>query len=110
MTKTTSLPARYRWLVTSRSVAAIFGGYLVAATWAASMSLWLQHTGMARVDAVTTATMLSFIVYVCAAIWVFAVASTRRAWTGILVPAALMGGAAWLEAGITAGMAAGGAA
>jgi hypothetical protein len=105
VSKNTPLPAAYRWRVASRSVAAIFGGYALAAAWAACMSLWLQETGMARVDAVTTATMSSFVVHLCAAIWVFAVASTRRAWTGIVLPAALLAALAWLA---TAG--AGGAA
>ena len=96
MSKNTPLPASYRWLVASRSVAAIFGGYALAAAWAASMSLWLQQTGMTRVDAVTTATMSSFVVHLCAAIWVFAVASTRRAWIGILLPATLLAALTWL--------------
>lgn len=96
MSKNTPLPASYRWLVASRSVAAIFGGYVLAAAWAACMSLWLQKTGMARVDAVSTATMSSFVVHLCAAIWVFAVASTRRAWIGIVLPAALLAALAWL--------------
>jgi uncharacterized membrane protein len=90
VSKNTPLPAAYRWLVASRSVAAIFGGYALAAAWAACMSLWLQKTGMARVDAVTTATMSSFVVHLCAALWVFAVASTRRAWIGIALPGALL--------------------
>ncbi|GGY10873.1 DUF3649 domain-containing protein [Massilia dura] len=105
MSKKTSLPAAYRWLVASRSVAAIFGGYLLAAAWAACMSLWLQKTGMARVDAVTTATMSSFVVHLCAAIWVFAAGTTQRAWIGIVLPAALLAAGTWL-----AGAGAGGAA
>lgn len=96
MSKNTPLPASYRWLVASRSLAAIFGGYVLAAAWAACMSLWLQKTGMARVDAVSTATMSSFVVHLCAAIWVFAVANTRRAWIGIVLPAALLAALAWL--------------
>lgn len=100
MSKNTPLPASYRWLVASRSVAAIFGGYALAAAWAACMSLWLQQTGMARVDAVTTATMSSFLVHPCAAIWVFAVAGTRRAWIGIVLPAALLAAGTWLAKGM----------
>lgn len=95
MKKTATLPARYRWAVASRSLAALAGGYGLAAAWAACMSLWLQKTGMARVDAVTTATMLSFVVQVCAAVWVFAVASMRRAWLGLLIPGALLCAGAW---------------
>ncbi|WP_338767983.1 DUF3649 domain-containing protein [Massilia sp. METH4] len=100
MSKNSPLPAAYRWRVASRSVAAIFGGYALAAAWAACMSLWLQQTGMARVDAVTTATMSSFLVHLCAAIWVFAVADTRRAWLGVALPAALLAAGTWLAKGV----------
>ena len=99
MSKNIPLPASYRWRVASRSVAAIFGGYLLAAAWAACMSLWLQKTGMARVDAVTTATMSSFVIHLCAALWVFAVGSTRRAWTGVALSAALLAAGTWLAGG-----------
>ncbi len=95
MDKTLSL-ARYRWAVASRSIAALFGGYALAAAWAICMSLWLQRFGMARMDAVTTAGILSFVVQVCAVIWVFAVTSMRRAWAGILIPTALLALGAWL--------------
>lgn len=100
MSKNIHLPAAYRWLVASRCVAAIFGGYALAAAWAACMSLWLQKTGMVRMDAVTTATMSSFVVHLCAAIWVFAVASTRRAWLGIALPATLLAAATWMAKGV----------
>jgi len=90
--------ARYRRAVAARSVAAIFGGYLLAATFAACMSLWLQDAGMTRMDAVTTATIVSFIVHACAAIWVFATASMWRAWAGVLLPAALFALGAWIGA------------
>lgn len=99
MSKKPPLPAAYRWLVASRGAAAIFGGYALAAAWAACMSLWLQKTGMARVDAVTTATMSSFVIHLCAAIWVFAVAHTRRACLGIALPAAVLAAGTWLAGG-----------
>lgn len=99
MSNKPALPAAYRWRVASRGVAAIFGGYALAAAWAACMSLWLQQTGMARVDAVTTATMSSFVIHLCAALWVFAVATARRAWLGIALPAALLAAGTVLAGG-----------
>lgn len=84
---------RYRLGVASRAIAAILGGYGVAALFTALFSLILP---MSRAEAVTTSTLLSFLVYACAAIWVFAARTAWRAWTGLIVPAALMG--AWLMA------------
>ncbi len=79
---------RYRLGVASRAVAAIIGGYALAAAATAFMALTLP---MARADAVLTATLLSFTVYVCAVIWVFAARDALRAWLGIGVPALLLG-------------------
>ena len=36
--------------------------------------------------------MLSFVVYACGVIWVFATRNAWRAWAGILLPAAVLGG------------------
>ena len=46
---------------------------------------------MVRIDAVLTATLLSFTVYTCAVLWVFAAGSAFRAWIGIVLPAAFLG-------------------
>lgn len=88
--------ARYRWAIAARSVLAIFGSYALAAGFAACCGLLLARAGVARVDAVTSANMLSFIVAACAALWIFAGVRLRRASLGIaLATAALMLGA-WL--------------
>lgn len=79
---------RYRLGVASRAVAAIVGGYMLAAAATALLALTLP---MARVDAVLTATLLSFTVYVCAVIWVFAARDALRAWLGIGIPTLLLG-------------------
>ncbi len=84
---------RYRLGVASRAIAAILGGYALAATTTAVLSLVLP---LPRVDAVMTATLLSFTVYTCAAIWVFAARDALRAWIGIGVPALVMGLGLWL--------------
>lgn len=82
--------ARYRWMIAARGVLAAFGGYALAAAFSACCGLLLAHAGMARVDAVTSANMLAFIVYACVAMWVFATASLRRACIGVLGAAALL--------------------
>jgi len=84
---------RYRLGVASRAIAAILGGYALAAASTAVLSLVLP---LPRVDAVMTATLLSFTVYVFAAIWVFAARDALRAWLGIGVPTVVMGLGLWL--------------
>lgn len=79
---------RYRLGVASRAVAAIVGAYAMAAASTAVISLALP---MPRVDAVMTATLLSFTVYTCAVIWVFAARDALHAWLGIGVPTVVMG-------------------
>ncbi|WP_235578209.1 DUF3649 domain-containing protein [Pseudorhodoferax sp. Leaf267] len=75
----------------SRIVAALFGGYALAAlTSVATLALPLS-----RSEAVLTGMLLSFLVYAGAVVWVFAVRSARRAWAGLLVAAAPLLLAAW---------------
>lgn len=67
----------------SRIVAAILGGYALASlTSVAALVL-----PMSKPQAVLTGMLASFIVYVCAVIWVFAVRSARRAWGGLVIAA-----------------------
>ncbi|GAA0837596.1 DUF3649 domain-containing protein [Cupriavidus pauculus] len=80
------IPASYRIAVASRAVAAILGGYGVAALATGCLSLALvRWAGMARAEAVMTATLLSFAWFALAAIWVFAADSAWRAWSGLIV-------------------------
>ncbi|WP_250454511.1 DUF3649 domain-containing protein [Caballeronia sp. ATUFL_M2_KS44] len=68
----------------SRIVAAMFGGYALAAlTSVATLALPIDKT-----QAVLAGMLLSFVVYACAVIWVFAVRSAMRAWAGLIVAAA----------------------
>lgn len=96
--KTRSLPVSYRLAVTSRVLAAVLGGYIVAALASVSLSLWVP---MARVDAVVTGMMTSFLAYLGAVIWCFACRTALRAWLGLAVPslilAAVAGLAYWME-------------
>lgn len=80
--------ARHRWMVASRALAAIAGGYALAALSAAALAVFLP---LPRADATLTATMLSFLVYACAVIWGFAARTAARAWLGLLLPSAAMG-------------------
>jgi hypothetical protein len=75
----------------SRIVAAMFGGYALAAL----TSVAMLALPMDKPQAVLTGMLSSFIVYVCAVIWVFAVRSARRAWIGLIVAAVPLLAAAW---------------
>lgn len=83
----------YRLAVFSRVLAAIVGGYVLAALCTAVIA---QVLPMAKADAVMTATMLAFIIYACAVIWVFAARDALRAWIGIALPSLVVGAAYWL--------------
>ncbi|OWG13568.1 iron uptake protein [Delftia sp. K82] len=75
----------------SRILAALFGGYAVAAL--ASVAVLALPAD--RTQAAISGTLLSFAVYAGAVIWVFAVRSARRAWAGLLVTALALAPAAW---------------
>ncbi len=85
---------RYRWAVASRALAATAGGYALSSATAAGLGLVLARSGTRSADAVLWATMLAFVVHAVAALWAFGCASALRAWLGIGIPAALLGGAA----------------
>ncbi|MFJ4395687.1 DUF3649 domain-containing protein [Pseudomonas sp. NPDC089396] len=82
------LPLSYRLAVTSRSLAALLGGYLLASMASVCISLLLP---LPQVDAALTGMMLSFVFYLLAFIWCFACRSAWRAWLGMLVPSLLLG-------------------
>lgn len=77
---------------TLRVVGAVGGGYVVTALAVTTAGAVLARLGMARSDAVVTAAMLGFIVYLLLLLWGFAVRSPARLWL------ALTGGAALLMA------------
>jgi hypothetical protein len=83
---------RYRLGVASRALAAIAGGYGVAALSAAALALCLPAAfGMARSEAAMTGTLASFIVFALAVMWVFAARTAWRAWSGLAIAALLPG-------------------
>jgi hypothetical protein len=70
--------------VLSRIAAALFGGYVIAAL----ASVAVLALPMSKPQAVLTGMLASFLIYAAAVVWVFAVRSAARAWTGLLVVAA----------------------
>ncbi|VVO00957.1 DUF3649 domain-containing protein [Pseudomonas fluorescens] len=85
--KISSLPVSYRLAVTSRVLAAVLGGYLVAALASVCLSLLLP---MARAEAVVSAMMTSFLVYLVAVLWCFACRSAWQAWLGLILPSLVL--------------------
>lgn len=94
--------ARHRWAVVSRALAAIAGGYGLAALCSTALALWLP---LARAEAVITGALASFAVYVGAAMWAFAARTAGRAWAGIAWPSAVLGVAVWFTLRGTGGAA-----
>jgi hypothetical protein len=75
----------------SRIVAAMFGGYALAALGSvAALAL-----PMDKPQTVITGMLASFALYAGAVVWVFAVRSARRAWVGLLIAAVPLLLAAW---------------
>ena len=75
----------------SRIVAAVFGGYALAAL----ASVAVLALPMSRPQAVLTGQLSSFAIYSGAVIWVFAVRSAWRSWAGLIVAAAVLAPLAW---------------
>jgi hypothetical protein len=86
-----TVPLRYRLAVVSRLVAALAGGYGVAALLAIA-GAWALPMG--REEASTTATLVAIVAMPVAAMGCFWAKSAARAWIGILAFAALFAGIA----------------
>jgi Protein of unknown function (DUF3649) len=83
---------RYRLAVAARAIAAIFGGYGVAALSSIVLALCLPvFFGMARSEATMTGLLASFAVFALAVMWVFAARTALRAWSGLAIAAGLLG-------------------
>lgn len=95
MNKPVTVTAAYRLAVASRALAAAVGGYVLA--WFATIVLSLAWPAP-KAQAVMWATMISFLVYALAVIWVFATRSAARAWAGMLGASAVLALLAWLLA------------
>lgn len=75
----------------SRIVAALFGGYAVAAL----SSVAVLALPMSKPQAVLSGALASFLIYAAAVIWVFAVRSALKAWVGLIIVAVPLSLAAW---------------
>ena len=75
----------------SRIVAALFGGYALAAL----ASVAVLALPMSKPQAVLTGMLASFAIYAGAVIWVFAVRSALKAWVGLIIVAVPLSLAAW---------------
>ncbi|MGN7876882.1 DUF3649 domain-containing protein [Roseateles sp. 22389] len=82
---------RYVLPLLSRIVAAVGGGYALAAL----ASVAVLALPVSRIQAVIGGMLGSFAVYVAAVVWVFAVRSATRAWIGLLVAALPLLPLAW---------------
>ena len=81
----------------SRIAAAVVGGYLLSSAWVVLCGALSTETH--RAGAVMAGVQTSFVIEVVAVIWAFSPVSLSRIWAGIVIPAALMAGAAALLAG-----------
>jgi hypothetical protein len=75
----------------SRIVAALFGGYALAAL----SSVAVLALPLSKPQAVLTGMLASFAIYAGAVIWVFAVRSALKAWAGLILVAAALLPLAW---------------
>ncbi|MGW8204970.1 ketohydroxyglutarate aldolase [Sphingomonas sp. VDB2] len=84
---------RYRANVALRTIAGTVGAYGVAALAAAALARTLP---MARVEAVTIATLMAYMVAPAVTIWAFLARGPWRAIAGVALAAAALGGIAWI--------------
>ena len=89
---TSDLSWRYRLQVASRMVAAAIGGYALASAITVLLAIiW----PLPRAQAVLASTMLGFVWYTVAVIWVFTARSHRRAWVGMVLPTVFIALLCW---------------
>jgi hypothetical protein len=85
-----SLPAGL--LLPGRVLAAVLGGYALAAAVAVFLAAVLPA---GRAEAAIGGMQLGFVAYPAAVIWAFSPVSLLRAWVGLLLPAVALGGLGW---------------
>ena len=83
--------SRSAWpAIAARTLLALLGGYAFTYAFTAALAQWLP---LDPVDAVTAASLLSFVVYLTFVLWTFAAASLRRVLigAGLAIPLAVIG-------------------
>jgi len=86
-TRPAGITPHYRIGVVARMIAAVGGGYAIAALSAACLAHW---GGLPRGDAVALGMVASFAVMACVVVCVFAARSATRACVGVVVACALL--------------------
>ena len=81
------------WQIAARVFAAVVLGYLVTNTSAVLLGFLLP---LPKIDAVITASLLSFAIYTALILWIFTVKTLRRVWLGLGLASVVTGGGAWL--------------
>ena len=95
--KTQALTPGYRLEVASRSLLAVVGGFALASGAAVLIMAVLTATGaQPRGFATSSGTYLSWIFWVCAAMWAFYARTQRLAWASTLAITGLLWGLASL--------------
>lgn len=80
-------PARGRWSVTFRVLAAIVGGYALASLITVVLSLMLPWIGVGQAEAVLATTIVSFLIYAAIIMAVFHARSALQAWICLFIAA-----------------------
>lgn len=80
-----------RCALASRIVAAVFGGYALAALFSVAVLALPGSPAQAAISGMVA----SFLVYAGAVVWVFAVRSATRAWVGLAAAALVLLPLAW---------------
>lgn len=83
---------RHRLAVASRALAAIAGGYALAAFFATTVALLARAP---REEAAYLGAVPSFLVFAGAAIWAFVARTALRAWLDIGLPALALAATTW---------------
>lgn len=82
--------ANLAWLRSlQRVVGALLGGYAFTAALVALLTIVLAHVGLPRSEAVVSASMLGFLIYLLVLLWAFSVRSLARLWAVLAAGTAL---------------------
>ena len=85
--------AHLPWLrIVQRIIGALPGGYLFTAAQVALLTIVLERAGLARSEAVVSASMGGFLLYLLVLLWTFSVRSLARLWALLAGGTALAGG------------------
>lgn len=87
---------RHRLLVAARTLGGTLGAYGLTVQITVTLSFVLARIGMARVEAVTAATLASFAIFAAVSMAVFHASSVRRAWLWLVAMTAFLALSGWM--------------